>query len=166
LIINLSFYFFLYIIYKEKMHAITAIYGAVLLVLLTPGLLLRIPSKGPLLTASIVHAIVFAILFYLISKLVYQYSSNRESFKSLPKKPTISLPPNSYSDYIYGGDTSKKVVWTGNPRPATDNPCWQINTKDSLKINGTDAKIVVDSRKYAHCNYPNGPDVRLSNQLF
>ena len=37
------------------MHAITALYGAILFVLLTPGLVLRIPLKGPLLTASIVH---------------------------------------------------------------------------------------------------------------
>ena len=69
------------------MHAITAIYGAVLFVLLTPGLILRIPSKGSLLTASIVHAIVFGILFYLISKLVYQYWGNRESFYNTGKKP-------------------------------------------------------------------------------
>ena len=41
------------------MHVITALYGAVLFLLLTPGLVLRIPSKGPLLHASIVHAIVF-----------------------------------------------------------------------------------------------------------
>jgi hypothetical protein len=61
---------------------IYAIIGAVLFVLLTPGLLLRIPSKGSLLTASIVHAVVFAILFYVIVKLVYQRWSNVESFSN------------------------------------------------------------------------------------
>jgi hypothetical protein len=56
-----------------------AISGAILFVLLTPGLLLRIPSNGPLLTASIVHAIVFGILFYFISMMLYS-SYNMESF--------------------------------------------------------------------------------------
>ena len=59
---------------------IYAIIGAVLFVLLTPGLLLRIPSKGSLLIASVVHAIVFGIVFYIIAKLVYQRWSNVESF--------------------------------------------------------------------------------------
>ena len=55
-----------------------AIIGAVLFILLTPGLLLRIPSKGPLLHASVVHAIVFAILFYVIAKLVYPNTQQKK----------------------------------------------------------------------------------------
>ena len=62
------------------MHAITALYGAILFVLLTPGLVLRIPSKGTLLIASIVHAVVFGIIFYFISKIVHQNSRKVESF--------------------------------------------------------------------------------------
>ena len=62
------------------MNATTALYAAVLFVLLTPGLILRIPSKGSLLTASIVHAVVFGILLYFISKLVHQYKYGVESF--------------------------------------------------------------------------------------
>jgi hypothetical protein len=78
-----------------------AIIGTVLFVLLTPGLLLRIPSKGPLLHASVVHAIVFAILFYVISKLVYQYSANRESFDNMIREnlQTISMP-SSVTDQL------------------------------------------------------------------
>ena len=55
---------------------------------------MRIPPKGPLLHASVVHAIVFAILFYVISKLVYQYSANRESFDNMIREnlQTISMP--------------------------------------------------------------------------
>ena len=68
------------------MNATTALYAAVLFVLLTPGLILRIPSKGSLLTASIVHAIVFGILLYFISKLVHQYKYGVESFQAQYKK--------------------------------------------------------------------------------
>jgi hypothetical protein len=61
------------------MHEITAIYGAILFVLLTPGLIVRIPEKGPLLHSSIIHGILFAILYYLITKLVLHYSNNYTS---------------------------------------------------------------------------------------
>lgn len=62
------------------MHAIMlAIIGAILFVLLTPGLILRIPPKASLLTASIVHAVVFGILFYLVTKITYQHY-NTENF--------------------------------------------------------------------------------------
>ena len=64
------------------MNAITSLYAAILFVLLTPGLILRIPSKGSLLTASIVHAIVFGVLLYFISKLVHQYKYGMESFEN------------------------------------------------------------------------------------
>lgn len=62
------------------MHEITAIYGAILFVLLTPGLIVRIPSKGPLLHATIVHGILFAILYYLISKIHYSNNYTSEHF--------------------------------------------------------------------------------------
>jgi len=77
-----------------------AIIGAVLFVLLTPGLLLRIPSKGSLLTASVVHAIVFAVVFYLISKLVYQYSANRESFDNMVRENLTISMPSSVTDKL------------------------------------------------------------------
>lgn len=67
------------------MCVMIAISGAILFVLLTPGLLLRIPSKGPLLTASIVHAIVFGVLFYFISMILYS-SYDMESFTNKRQK--------------------------------------------------------------------------------
>jgi hypothetical protein len=64
------------------MNPITALYAAILFVLLTPGVLLRIPSKGSLLTSSIIHAIVFGILLYFISKIVHQYKYGVENFEN------------------------------------------------------------------------------------
>jgi len=67
-----------------------AIIGAILFVLLTPGLILRIPPKGSLLTASIVHAVVFGIVFYLVAKITYQHY-NTESFGEVyPKFEVIN----------------------------------------------------------------------------
>jgi hypothetical protein len=56
------------------MNLIMSLYVALLFVLLTPGVLLRLPPKGPLLTAAIVHGLVFALVFYFTRKLVYRLS--------------------------------------------------------------------------------------------
>lgn len=76
------------------MCVMIAISGAILFVLLTPGLLLRIPPKGPLLTAAIVHAIVFAILFYFIGIFIYSYYDKMESFKNYKNTNTKNICRN------------------------------------------------------------------------
>lgn len=58
-----------------------ALSGALLFLILTPGVLLRIPQKGSVLTVAVVHAIVFGILLYFISKAVYQSYNKVEKFK-------------------------------------------------------------------------------------
>jgi len=80
------------------MHEIIAICGGILFILLTPGLLLRIPQKESLLISSIVHSIIFAILFYLISRIidVYSKSDDEESFKNM------APVQRCYSQYICG----------------------------------------------------------------
>jgi hypothetical protein len=64
------------------MYEITAIYGALLFILLTPGLIVRIPQRGSLLSASIVHGIIFAILYYSISRIVFNYTKENFTEKS------------------------------------------------------------------------------------
>ena len=46
---------------------------AVLFVILTPGVLLSLPPKSPLLTKAVVHGLVFALVFYLLRSTVMQY---------------------------------------------------------------------------------------------
>jgi len=50
------------------------LYVALLFVALTPGVLLRLPPKGSLLTAAIVHGLVFALVFCFTYKMVYRLS--------------------------------------------------------------------------------------------
>jgi hypothetical protein len=56
------------------------IFAVILFILLIPGFLLRIPKKGSFLTVSIVHSIIFAILFYVIYKIYSRYN-NTEKFR-------------------------------------------------------------------------------------
>jgi hypothetical protein len=52
----------------------TCLYTIVLFVLLTPGILLRLPPKGSPLVVAIVHGVVFALLLCFTHKIVYRMS--------------------------------------------------------------------------------------------
>jgi hypothetical protein len=49
-----------------------ALFLAVLFVLLTPGILLRIPANGTNLEAAVVHSIVFVLIWWVIYKPLWQ----------------------------------------------------------------------------------------------
>ena len=53
----------------------SCLYIIVLFVLLTPGILLRLPPKGSPLVVAIVHGVVFAIVLYFTQKTVYRMSA-------------------------------------------------------------------------------------------
>ena len=66
-----------------------AITGTILFLILTPGILLRIPEKGPILKAAIIHSIIFGILLYFISKIIYQYINVENFYTTISPQPSI-----------------------------------------------------------------------------
>jgi hypothetical protein len=56
------------------------IYAAVLFFLLSPGVLFRFPSRNPAITLG-VHAALFAIIWQLTHKAVYQQIYGKEGFE-------------------------------------------------------------------------------------
>ena len=56
------------------MNLIMSLYVALLFVLLTPGVLIKLPPKGSLLTVAIVHGLVFALVFHLTCRAMYKAS--------------------------------------------------------------------------------------------
>ena len=52
------------------------LFVAVLFFVLTPGVLVSLPSKGSLYTKAAVHALVFAVLFKLTHKAVRKFLPN------------------------------------------------------------------------------------------
>jgi hypothetical protein len=52
-----------------------ALYVAFLFIILTPGILLRLPPKGSKLTVAIVHGIVFALILHFTYKPVWRMVS-------------------------------------------------------------------------------------------
>jgi len=49
------------------------VFAAILFFLLTPGVLLRLPKNGGKFTVALVHAVVFAVVFYFGSKLLKKF---------------------------------------------------------------------------------------------
>ena len=79
------------------------LFVALLFVVLSPGVLLSLPSKGSLLTKVLVHSVVFAVVFYLTAPMILQLSASVEGFrkpsdkiiyrvqKSVPGPPAPSM---------------------------------------------------------------------------
>ena len=57
------------------MRLTSALYLMALFFVLTPGVLLTLPSKGSVYLIALVHAVVFGIVYKLTHKMVYRYFS-------------------------------------------------------------------------------------------
>jgi hypothetical protein len=56
------------------MNLVVGLFTAILFFVLSPGILLRLPSNGSKFTVAAVHAVVFAILFHFTHKMVWRMS--------------------------------------------------------------------------------------------
>jgi hypothetical protein len=74
------------------MNLAVALYSAILFVILTPGVLLRLPSNGSKLKVAGVHAIVFAIVLYFSCGFVWRLSIGLEGFKEGAKAKAKVAP--------------------------------------------------------------------------
>ena len=59
-------------------HIWMSVFVVFLFVLLTPGVLLRLPPRGSLLTAALVHGVVFAIVLYFSHKFVWDLTRGNQ----------------------------------------------------------------------------------------
>lgn len=58
------------------MNLWTLLYIAVLFFVLTPGILISLPSGGSKITVAAVHALVFALVFHFTHKLVWNVTKS------------------------------------------------------------------------------------------
>jgi len=62
------------------MHVFMLIFVFILFFILTPGVLLTLPPKGSTAVVAAVHALVFAIIFGLTHKLVWNAFYGNEDY--------------------------------------------------------------------------------------
>jgi len=53
-------------------HIVVPIYATILFFILSPGVLLKLPSNGSTMTVALVHSLVFFLLFFFTHRYVYQ----------------------------------------------------------------------------------------------
>jgi hypothetical protein len=72
------------------MYLYTSLYVVLLFVLLTPGVLLRLPPNGGKLTVAVVHGLVFAVVLHFtykaVKRLTYEGFKVDEDFEEEEKK--------------------------------------------------------------------------------
>jgi hypothetical protein len=82
------------------MHSIvTSVFGAILFFLLSPGILLRLPSNGSKMMVAMVHALVFGLVFYFAHRSVYSYFNPMRRFEGMTTTttPTTTKPKEPFS---------------------------------------------------------------------
>ena len=75
------------------MNIIVALYSAVLFFLLSPNIVLRLPSNGSKMTVAMIHAAIFGIVLYFTQKMVWQFSTKMlEGVENMAKKTNLKPP--------------------------------------------------------------------------
>ena len=64
-----------------------------LFVALTPGILFRLPNKGSKVAVAATHALVFAVVVYLLRKYQYEGFQNAPPVTPMPPMPPIGERP-------------------------------------------------------------------------
>jgi len=97
------------------------LFVALLFVVLSPGVLLSLPSKGSLLTKVLVHSVVFAVVFYLTAPMAWQLSTSVEGFRPPPYSGTVMTPntsvvvPMDGSDRVFSTDPNRSQTGVKKP---------------------------------------------------
>jgi hypothetical protein len=78
------------------------LYAAVLFFVLSPGVLVSIPSGGSKLTVAAAHAVVFALIFHFTHKLVWNTTKNvrfgnLEGFEPLNRFQTFAQSDSPFN---------------------------------------------------------------------
>lgn len=104
------------------------LFVALLFGVLSPGVLLSLPSKGSLLTKVLVHSVVFAVVFYLTAPMAWQLSTSVEGFRPPPSSSGTVMTPNTSvvvpmdgSDRVFSTDPNRSQtgVKKSGPMPGT-----------------------------------------------
>ena len=74
-------------------HPLMSLFIAVLFFVLTPGVLLSIPKKGPLVKRAAVHAVIFALIYYFTHKPVLNFLYGVEGFATEKPAPRPAPKP-------------------------------------------------------------------------
>lgn len=68
-----------------------SLFVAALFFALTPGVLVSLPAKGSKMAVAATHAVLFALVYHLTNKMVFNYLYGIEGFYKQQVKPAAGL---------------------------------------------------------------------------
>jgi hypothetical protein len=99
------------------MNLIVAVYAGLLFFLLTPNVLLRLPKKGSTRMVAFVHAVVFALVLFLTSKLMISLVNGVTAMFSAKNEP---VKKEGFSE---GVDCTTRAQCNSDEVCAADGQC-------------------------------------------
>ena len=69
------------------MNWFVAVYLALLFVVLSPNVLIRLPQNGNKMTVAVTHAIIFGVIVYLTTKMVWKLSLSMGIYEGMAMPP-------------------------------------------------------------------------------
>jgi hypothetical protein len=86
--------YFVMIKYNQMFNLFMVVYTAVLFYVLTPGILLTLPSRSSKMLVAATHALLFALIYKFTHKAAWRLSLRLEGFQDkAPAKPTPMPKP-------------------------------------------------------------------------
>lgn len=71
------------------MNWVVALYLALLFLVLTPNVVTRLPPTGNKMTVAVTHAVIFGVIVYLTTKMVWRLSMSMGVYEGLENKAKI-----------------------------------------------------------------------------
>ena len=123
------------------------LFNILLFFVLTPGILLTIPSKSSKTTVALVHAVIFALVLHLTNKLVWNVTEAFTETSETPPPPTS----NKLLDYVkylnnYGDKTISSTIQKDFLQISTD---LEILITSLNNIKSKDTNITTAAKKMA-----------------
>ena len=123
------------------------LFNILLFFVLTPGILLTIPSKSSKTTVTLVHAVIFALVLHLTNKLVWNVTEAFTETSETPPPPTS----NKLLDYVkylnnYGDKTISSTIQKDFLQISTD---LEILITSLNNIKSKDTNITTAAKKMA-----------------
>jgi hypothetical protein len=80
-------------------HVYMSLFVAALFFVLTPGVLVRLPSGGSKLAVAATHAAVFFLVYHLTNSAVSKYLYEMQGFENASSSPTPkgNMPPGMHT---------------------------------------------------------------------
>lgn len=74
------------------MNWVVAVYLALLFVLLSPNVVTRLPPGGDKMTVTLTHAVIFGVIVYLTTKMVWRLSMSMGVYEGMANPKAMGKP--------------------------------------------------------------------------